>query len=185
MAELLRDQTMRNFLCDKLFRATLFDGLRFPEGKIYEDASVMARLFERAEKVVCLPGIKYHYLSRPGSLVNDIALPGRICFFEAMVCRYEDMKEHWPEHEALLAAKCLEASLHVWTVALNNPPAVRKSCAGDLKTMAAFSQAHWQETKEVLALNWLGKMAVSLTRYPEDWAFMGTKILMKLSRMLS
>jgi hypothetical protein len=99
--------------------------------------------------------------------------------------RYEDMKERWPEHEALLAAKCLEASLHVWTVALNNPPAVRKDCAGDLKAMAAFSQAHWQEVKEVLTLNGLGKMAVSLTRNPTAWAFLGAKILMKLSRMLS
>jgi glycosyltransferase involved in cell wall biosynthesis len=53
--------------CSKLYTANLFDGLRFPVGKLYEDESVNYLLAFRANKIVFLPTQIYFYFIRDGS----------------------------------------------------------------------------------------------------------------------
>ena len=47
---------------NKLFDKKLFDGKRFPEGKISEDAFLIPKVLLKANKVVCSSDIKYYYI---------------------------------------------------------------------------------------------------------------------------
>lgn len=47
--------------CDKIFRRTLVEGMRFPEGVWYEDFSYSARALLKANKVVHMKKAFYHY----------------------------------------------------------------------------------------------------------------------------
>ena len=58
------------YLWDKFYRRTLFDGLRFPVGAIYEDAFLLPQVFARAEKLVVLPESLYFYRMRAGSITH-------------------------------------------------------------------------------------------------------------------
>ena len=49
---------------DKLYRASLFCGIRFPEGEINEDEAIALYLFEKCDAVCYTNEVLYHYLKR-------------------------------------------------------------------------------------------------------------------------
>ena len=57
---------------NKIYRRDLFDrsGVRYPEGKLYEDGYTTYRLLYEAEKVAILNEPLYFYRTRPGSIVS-------------------------------------------------------------------------------------------------------------------
>lgn len=67
VAALLNRKYM-NFAWDKLYKKSLFDGLRFPEGRGFEDMALMYRLYALARKTAQLEVPLYHYVWRKGSL---------------------------------------------------------------------------------------------------------------------
>jgi len=57
--------------CAKLFKRELFRQIQFPEGRLYEDFSIIYILFHIAEKIVYNPTEKYYYLQRDGSSMHS------------------------------------------------------------------------------------------------------------------
>lgn len=56
--------------CNKLLKRQLFNTLRFPEGKLYEDGYAAFRYLYEAKKVVCLKESFYFYRIRQGSITT-------------------------------------------------------------------------------------------------------------------
>ncbi|MBZ9687728.1 hypothetical protein G9F72_015455 [Clostridium estertheticum] len=57
--------------CDKLYKKDLFEDIRYPVGKLYEDMFTTYRLFEKAYCVVFTDYIGYNYLQRIDSIVQS------------------------------------------------------------------------------------------------------------------
>lgn len=57
-------------VCNKLFRADLFENIRFPKGKYYEDTFIYHELLFRAKNVVLTGSDSYWYLERDDSIVG-------------------------------------------------------------------------------------------------------------------
>ncbi len=55
-------------VCDKIFRRDLFENIRFPEGRISEDAAIIFGLFDRSNGVVHVGKAFYHYVYRKDSI---------------------------------------------------------------------------------------------------------------------
>lgn len=55
----------------KLYKASLFDEIRYPYGKLNEDLFTTYKLLNRAERVVCSDKTVYYYYHRPGSIMNS------------------------------------------------------------------------------------------------------------------
>ena len=49
------------YACNKIFRRTLFNGIRFPKGKVFEDAFTFPQLLRQAKRVVTTSKGFYHY----------------------------------------------------------------------------------------------------------------------------
>lgn len=71
IALFLRDREFNNYLWNKLFRASLFDAVQFPELKLCEDLSVLIQLYLHSGKIAQLEQPKYHYTDNPASLTNS------------------------------------------------------------------------------------------------------------------
>ncbi|MBQ7691519.1 MAG: glycosyltransferase family 2 protein [Muribaculaceae bacterium] len=56
--------------CARLHRATLFDGLRYPVGMLYEDLAVAYPLYSRVATVVQSSRVCYNYLQRATSILG-------------------------------------------------------------------------------------------------------------------
>lgn len=62
--------TVYTSLCNKLYRAPLFEGIIFPAGRIFEDDAVMYKLMARASAVAVDSRPLYSRRRRPGSLTG-------------------------------------------------------------------------------------------------------------------
>jgi glycosyltransferase involved in cell wall biosynthesis len=65
---LLQDRLLQNYYWCKLYKRELFDGIRMPEGKTFEDAFTQHLIFEKARRVVLHNIPKYHYRLRDDSI---------------------------------------------------------------------------------------------------------------------
>lgn len=64
--------------CAKLFAAGLFDGVRFPVGRLYEDEFTTYRLVAAARRVVVSEAELYFYFTRPGSATQGEQRVGQL-----------------------------------------------------------------------------------------------------------
>ena len=55
----------------RLYRASLWNGVRFPEGRYAQDVMVAGRLYVRMRKVVDVDLVLYHWLQSPGSVTHN------------------------------------------------------------------------------------------------------------------
>ena len=55
----------------RLYRAELFDGIRYPVGRLYEDLAIAYPLYGRVNKVVMTHRPFYNYLQRPTSILGN------------------------------------------------------------------------------------------------------------------
>ena len=53
---------------NKLYKKEIFEKIRFPEGKLFEDQAIAHYVFWQARKIVTISNVLYHYLVRTNSL---------------------------------------------------------------------------------------------------------------------
>lgn len=96
--------TRGQFLCHmwtKLFRREVFEGIRFPEGKIYEDNFILPHLFEAAGSCTVVNRPVYHYMVRHGSLSTSQNIRAQLDGLEARQAYADFMQAHHPDLVAL------------------------------------------------------------------------------------
>lgn len=57
--------------CNKIYKRSLFDNLRYKEGVIYEDEFLAHRILYKCSKVSVINQALYYYVQRKGSIVNS------------------------------------------------------------------------------------------------------------------
>lgn len=75
-------------VCGKLYKISLWDGVRHPEGKLFEDQFTTYKVIDRCSKVVYLTTPMYHYRKRNGSI-------GHSSFGEKTYHLYEAIHEEY------------------------------------------------------------------------------------------
>ena len=60
-----------NIACNKLYNRKLFENIRFPVGKVFEDGYLIYKILYSANKVACSNALLYVYLQREGSIINN------------------------------------------------------------------------------------------------------------------
>ena len=64
---------LSNSSCGRLFKASLFDGVRFPLGQLYEDLAIMYPLYQHSNRVVKIDDRLYGYRQRPTSILGHFS----------------------------------------------------------------------------------------------------------------
>ena len=85
---LMKENIFHNFLWDKLYKKELMVH-KFPQGRQYEDLSILAKLFSETEKVLFVPYVGYHYRQRAGSIVHDDSPDNR---YHWIMAQYERLQ---------------------------------------------------------------------------------------------
>ena len=70
LKEIMLAKKITNSACDKLFKAAIFENLRFTEGIILEDFDLMPRCIEKASSVCYTPQPFYHYVMTEQSIMR-------------------------------------------------------------------------------------------------------------------
>ena len=96
LKEYLTSNDILASVCCKLYRKELFDGIRFPAGKRFEDNSVLYRLISRCSSITVGYLKKYNYLDNPASFVNEPFSPSQMDIIDAMLLQRQFIKENYP-----------------------------------------------------------------------------------------
>lgn len=131
-----RYETMKQpSVCNKLFLAKLFDNIRFPKGKYYEDTFVYHELVYMAENVVLTGKDSYWYLLREDSILGKPQYTDRYFdFIEAVWKRASFLLDHGVQSYAE------EACLSLYAALANAEKNIMKSNTND----ELFQNAHKQ-----------------------------------------
>ena len=90
------------YLWCRLYRKQIFEGMRFIEGRNYEDVELLPRLFMRANKIYFDQTPMYHYrLKRQGSIVATDSPKNFEDYFRSYIDIVKSMKESKKEFQAL------------------------------------------------------------------------------------
>lgn len=127
---------------NKLYKASLFDGVRYPVGRIFEDISTTYMLLRRADRLVYVPDSLVHYRNRTNSLSNVHSMKSLVDYWRAYHERFEELGPLCEEYRRRSLSACIEAVSRAW-----------RWCAGctreewawarkDLDEMRRFAREH-------------------------------------------
>jgi glycosyltransferase involved in cell wall biosynthesis len=83
--------------CNKLYKIELFNDLKFPKGRIYEDAAIMYLIFDIANKIVKIDKPFYNYIYRQASITKRSFSEKRFDVVKNYQETYAYMKKKYPE----------------------------------------------------------------------------------------
>lgn len=96
---------------DKLYRAELFDGIRYPVGEINEDEAIVLHLLERCRRVCYTNEIFYHYMHREGNATITSAAFShkKLAWMQHCKNNLAYIRKNHPELEANAAERYLDS----------------------------------------------------------------------------
>lgn len=109
LKEVLLDEKVRSYAWNKLFSIKLFENIRFPKGKVFEDILTIPKLFEKANKVVLDDVSKYYYRQRKGSILHVQTKELRLAYINSAL----EIMEYIKEKEKSLDDYCAYNVAHI------------------------------------------------------------------------
>ena len=94
----------------KLYKRELFDGLRYPVGKLHEDILIAYQILSRAEKVARIENLDYYYFQREDSIMNAEFNPRRMDGVELCHAMMECVKRDVPSLGRAAAPSAISCS---------------------------------------------------------------------------
>ena len=79
---------------NKLYKSIVWNGIRFPEGRNYEDMQIMCQVIERCSKLVTVPGIHVYYRNRSGSITQSRTEKNILDYIKAFFSIENYINEH-------------------------------------------------------------------------------------------
>lgn len=76
-------------VCGKLFHKELFEGLRFPVGRLFEDEYVIYQLYYRADKIAFADAALYYYYINESGITRNLTIQKRFDEYDAQWERLE------------------------------------------------------------------------------------------------
>ena len=157
LQELFSDH-MENYAWNKLYKAELWENIRFPVGKNFEDILTIYKTFEKCEKIVTLKEAKYYYRRREDSISGTRDFKNRFHIYTAIIERYEDVVQRMPEYCIPLFHRVWEYYISELSEEIVSKPEKRQENLKLLEIMAPFVKKHMDEIAAAMNLKRNGWM---------------------------
>ncbi len=110
--ETLYQRKIDNSACAKLYKIDLFDEIKYPKGKYFEDLDTTYKLFLKAKKIVATNEKLYYYIQREGSILhklNDRVINDLIEVIDSLKANLKD----YPELDSAVLARTINAHFYI------------------------------------------------------------------------
>lgn len=131
---LLISNKIESYTCMKFYKRTLYDEIRFPVGKKYEDMGTTYKLFLKADKICYYSEAFYHYWQREDSITHLSKKTNAQYLSDAQDIFYfkKDMEEAIGKGYPQLSDQ-LQAASEEWALKLYNASVLFKDCNKNLR----------------------------------------------------
>ena len=72
---IMGEGTIRTMSCNKFYSRKLFDGIRFPVGRVHEDTAIIPKIMHRANKIYVIDRVLYYFRQHEGSITTRFLRP--------------------------------------------------------------------------------------------------------------
>lgn len=110
---LLKDSIIKNYAWGKCFKKELWEGIRFPIHRYYEDIETIYKPMLKAKKIFLSDKILYHYMIRSGSITQENLVERSEEMKIALNNQLEGITQVYPEFK--LASIRHNIYIHVYT----------------------------------------------------------------------
>ena len=168
---LLEGERIQDYVCNKLFSARLFNSIRFPVGKAFEDISTTYRLFERAARLVSLAEPLYCYFQRKTGIVRTELLKNEMDCYWAKYERYRTLSIGFPDGVPAMLDGLAQSAVKVWGNVWKERKLAKDQYRQELKEISKFIQRKSVYIKQITHLGVTVRCTLALTRFVTGWAF--------------
>ena len=95
--KLLYDEKIDTSLWAKLYKKELFDSVRCPLGKVFEDTAITYKLISKAKKIVVDLKPTYNYVIREKSITNELFNINKLDLIEMTINMTNDIRTMYPD----------------------------------------------------------------------------------------
>lgn len=174
---LIRNE-IRTQVWNKIWKRHLFNEIRFPEGRSFEDVATTYKLI-RGATVTGIPETYYHWIQRESSISQSHDRQNLVDYWSAHKKRYEDLKDYVSQETvAILLRFCAYAIARTWVWNL------KSGCSEEnLTEMSSFAQNHFPTFEDK---NWPLSLrtTIFLSRFKNKASFAAAYLLNRLYRTM-
>lgn len=107
--------------CSRIFKATIFDNLRFPTGVLYEDLATIYPIMKKVDTVALIDPPMYYYVHRKGSIINTMTLQ-RTQVLEHLEALEKQVEEESPQYLPAVRSRHMSACFNMLRLMPANDP---------------------------------------------------------------
>ena len=161
LGKFLFNENLTVCVCGKLFKISLWDTVKCPEGKLFEDQYTTYKLIDQAETVVFDPSPKYYYFKRQGSIGHSAFTDRTYELYWGVQEQYEYIIKKYPNLSAQMAVAKI-----TWEIVFIN----MMLCADKEDTLLVaktrdFARKHIKEVLHCNDIDGVRKIQISLFAY--------------------
>ena len=114
LASLVLERKVNNAAWNKLYRASLFEAVRYPVGRIYEDVATTWHLFSRCDRLAYITSCLIHYRKRKNSLSYIHSLQSLTDYWVAFKERFDALSPLSEAYYQRTLTDCITAIGRAW-----------------------------------------------------------------------
>ncbi len=95
LKEILLDNEIQSYAWNKLYKRELFENVKYPVGKKYEDIGTTFYLFEKSNRIQYIGKPEYNYLNREDSIVFNYNEQTIIDYIDIIIERYKYVEKKY------------------------------------------------------------------------------------------
>ncbi len=167
--EIMAQAQIGSVLWNKLSRRALWEGLRFPPCRIFDDETVFYCLLARAGSLAVCDRVLYHYHIRPRSVMRTLRPADCISALQSLYDRYTDLCMC----DRTLRLYMLTGIYHIFRRSLCSmagKPEIFKELAKETSPTAALLSEHRGELADFMKLGTLGRLEMAALLRNTYWA---------------
>lgn len=142
ICDLIKNRSHSLVLWNKLWKKEIFEGVAFPEGRVFEDAATTWKIIVKAERVMFIPDCLYHYNQIEGSLVHTYSMKHFEDEWIATKERFDYLSARYPSIYDKCLGECAMVIARVWGWFSKADTQDKEAYQGMLNEMSDFAHQY-------------------------------------------
>ncbi len=130
---------------NKFYRARLFNSIRYPEGRIFEDKATTYKLLQKASVLAYTPAYLIHYRNRANSLSNIHSMKSLVDYWVVYRERFDTIGSISEQYYRVALSECIGAISRMWRWYAGCSEEEKKGAQKCLDEMQRFVEEHRNE----------------------------------------
>lgn len=154
----------------KLYKKYIFEELRYPKGKLYEDIQIITDIIEMAEKIAITDYEGYCYVQRIGSIMNSGMSEDKYILIDTAQLLIEFMKKFYPNVVDIAIKRYVYCNFHLLGRSIVNRENIhfsKRMKKNILKYRKKIYKSEYYSNKEKMATLFL---SIGLPFYKMMWS---------------